>query len=167
MTHTNTCQKGQTFAARRSPRALASTLLAAMLAAAYTFVPVEQACAQALPSLSIAPLLDDEGRLMATDPSAVPRDGKALTRMGLYATGRQAGQLEQTMGERLVALRVECCGDAAVERAVQKTWAPDAATHMPADTPVLVRGEDLRLAARVVDRLNEAGLSRVWLVTTP
>jgi len=115
----------------------------------------------------IAPLIDDDGSLAATDPRAVPADAAAWTRSGLYATSAQARQLAHALGARAIELRVDCCGIGAVDQAAGIAWGLQAAHDLPADTPVLVSGADLRLAAATANRLASGGLTHVWLVTTP
>jgi len=115
----------------------------------------------------IAPLLDDEGEPMAADPRAIPADPALHTRSGLYATEAQARMLEAALHDRVIAVRAGCCGAHAIERAVNQAWTRRAASDSPADIAVVVRGASLRRAARAADRLTDAGLSRVWLVSAP
>jgi hypothetical protein len=142
-----------------SPRrpAIAGALL--VLFAALSLAPA-QAQQPLLAYHAIAPLIDNEGRPLASDPRAVPHDAAAHTRLGLYATADQARQLEQVLGARMRSVAVGCCGDDGADSAALR--ARDAG-----DLPVLVRGADLRQAARVANRLSDAGLQRVWLVTAP
>lgn len=46
-------------------------------------------------------------------------------------------------------------------------WYQYVAYDAPRDMPVLVRGQDLGLAARLADRLANAGFDPVFLVTVP
>jgi hypothetical protein len=116
------------------------------------------------PSDSVPPLLDDEGESM---PSAVrPSDAGAWTTNGRYATAAQARQLARSLGDELLQVEVECCGEAAVDTAAGIVWALQAAQNPPsARTYVLVQGRDERLAAATIDRLLQGGLRDVWLVT--
>lgn len=113
----------------------------------------------------IAPLLHDDGTAAAVDPAAQPTDAGARTRSGLYASVAQARQLADTLGAHVLQIEVGCCGAEAVEQAVGIVWGLQAAHDLPARTPVLVRGTDLRLAAAAANRLAEGGLTHVWLVT--
>lgn len=111
------------------------------------------------------PLLDDQGQPTPSMPSAVPKDSGAHTRGGHYATALQAQALEAALGERALRVNVECCGIEAADLAVMVAWGLQAAHDLDLHAPVLVRGADQRLAASVVNRMNEAGHTHVWLVT--
>lgn len=115
----------------------------------------------------IAPLLDDEGRVMPSDPAAVPADPGAHTRAGRYATPAQAEQLEHTMGSTAISTEVDSGGDAAAaaDLAVLHVHGQQASHGLGNEAPVLVRGADLRLAAAVANRLQANGYTRVFLVT--
>lgn len=115
----------------------------------------------------VSPLQDNEDQPLNADPKAVPTNPKAMTHAGLYATERQAGSAESALHDRIITVRVGCCGRTAIDRAVNQVWTTHVAYDTPVDIAVLVRGKDSLQAAKVVDRLSEAGLSRVWLVTTP
>lgn len=117
------------------------------------------------PSGGLAPLLHDDGLPAAVDPRAVPADPGARTRSGLYATAAQARQLSTGLKAGALEIEVGCCGPEAVEQAVGIAWGLQAAHDLPGHTPVLVRGEDLRLAAAAANRLADGGLTHVWLVT--
>lgn len=114
-----------------------------------------------------APLLDDEGRVMPSDPAAVPADPGARTRAGRYATPAQAAQLEQTMGSTAISTPVDAGGDeaAAADLSVLVAYGLQAAHELDNHAPVLVRGANLRLAAVVANRLEANGFTRVFLVT--
>jgi hypothetical protein len=113
-----------------------------------------------------APLLDDEGHLYPTSPQALPADTGARTRGGLYAEHSQALQLEEALGVKAIPVNVEPGADAAaaVDLATLVVFGLQAAHDLPPDTPVLVRSSDLRLAAATVNRLQENGFTRVFLV---
>lgn len=115
----------------------------------------------------IAPLIHDDGSLAAGDPRAVPADAAAWTRSGRYATQAQAQQLAHALGDGALQVRVDCCGIDAVDQATGIVSGLQAAHDLPADTPVLVSGTDLRLAAAAANRLASGGLTHVWLVTAP
>lgn len=114
----------------------------------------------------IPPLLDDEGHVYPSGSTAVPADPGARTRSGRYATAAQADQLEHALGAQGIPVIVEAGSDAAaaVERAVLTVLGLQAALHLQPDVPVLVRGSDLRRVATLVNRLEESGFSRVFLV---
>jgi hypothetical protein len=113
----------------------------------------------------IAPLIDDDGTPAASDPRAMPADAAAWNRSGLYATAAQAQLLVDALGDNVLQIRVECCGIDAVDQATGIAWGLQAAHTLPADTPVLVSGLDLRLAAATANRLASGGLTHLWLVT--
>lgn len=56
---------------------------------------------------------------------------------------------------------VLCCGEAAVEEAVGLVWALQAAYDLPNGVPVVLRGQDLRLALAAARRLADGGLTHV------
>jgi hypothetical protein len=112
----------------------------------------------------VAPLLNDDGSPSPSDPRAVPADAAAWNRSGLYATAAQARQLVEALGDDVLQIKVECCGIDAVDQASGMAWGLQAAYSLPPDTPVLVSGLDLRLAAATANRLASGGLTHVWLV---
>lgn len=113
----------------------------------------------------VAPLLADDGSLAADDPSARPADSGAWTRAGRYARAEQARQLAEALGDDAITIDVGCCDAVAMEQSVGLVWALQAARDLPRSVPVMVRGQDLRLAAAAVNRLADGGLTHVWLVT--
>jgi hypothetical protein len=142
--------------------ALATVLLLAACGGETASEPAE---ARATP-LTIAPLIDDDGNVMPTDPTAVPADPGAQTRARMYATAAQADQLEHALKARVISVDVGNEADAAqaVDMAVMFAHGLQAVQNVGNDAPVLVRGADLRRAATVVNRLQEYGYSRVFLV---
>lgn len=150
--------------------ALAGIVLATLLAACGAGTdPAANEAGRARPMADtpvIAPLLDDEGRPMATDPAAVPADPLARTRSALYATPAQAAQLEETLGRGVIRVVVEPGADAtaAVQAAAATAGHVRAAQGLPDDAPVLVHGRDPRLAALAVQALETMGFDRVFLV---
>jgi len=113
----------------------------------------------------VAPLVDDEGQ--AQPVAFRPADAAAWTRNGRYASHAQADQLVAALGDDLVDVDVGCCGEDAAQRALGMVWALQAAHDTPAARMrVIVRGENLRLAAAVVNRLLDGGLRDVWLVAS-
>ncbi len=113
----------------------------------------------------VAPLLADDGSVMPSDPRAEPADAAAWTEASHYATVRQARMLTGALGDGVFQVEVECCGIEAVDRAVGIMWGLQASYSLPGNTPVLVRGADLRLAAAAANRLASGGMTHVWLVT--
>lgn len=116
---------------------------------------------------SMTPLLDDEGEAMPSLPGTEPPDPRARTEARRYATQAQAAQLEWALGNGLVIVTVEPAEDPdmAVDFAVWSAYTWQAAHDLDASAPVIVRGDDLVLAAQVVDRLSTHGFDRVFLVT--
>ena len=115
----------------------------------------------------VSALLDDEGRVMPSDPAAVPADPGAKTRAGHYATAAQAEQLERAMTNAAMSTQVDSGFDAATaaDLAVLTVYGLQAAHDLDPHAPVLVRGADLRLGAAFVNRLQDNGFTRVFLVT--
>lgn len=113
----------------------------------------------------VATLIDDQGLMTPGSPQSIPQDPGARTRSGHYATAQQADALESALGDGVVRVNIDCCGFEGAEQAVMVAWGVQAAHDLDRHAPILVRGADLRLAASVVNRLEEAGHSRVWLVT--
>jgi hypothetical protein len=114
---------------------------------------------------SFSTLLADDGSIMPSAPATVPADPAAHTRAGLYASSRQAAELERALGEGVIRMNVECCGPERVDEAVGIVYGVQAAADLPYSAPVLVRAADLRLGAVAANRLSDAGYSSVWLVT--
>ena len=113
----------------------------------------------------VAPLLADDGSVMPSDPRAEPADAAAWTEARRYATVQQAQMLTGFLGDGVLQVEVECCGIEAVDRAVGIVWGLQASYSLPGQTPVLVSGADLRLAAAAANRLTSGGMTHVWLVT--
>jgi len=113
----------------------------------------------------VTPLLDDDGSPAAGDPRAVPADAATWQPGARYATRAQARQLVDALGDGVLQVPVGAGSAAAVDEAVGIAWGLQAAHDLPAGTPVLVSGADLRLAAATAHRLAQGGLTHVWLVT--
>ncbi len=113
----------------------------------------------------VPPLIADDGSPMPSDPQASPADAAAWTVAGLYASAEQVEMLGVARAD-LLHVEVSCCGIEAADLAVWTAYGLRAAYDLPTNAPILVSGRDLRLAASVVDRLGEGGMTRVWLVTT-
>lgn len=156
---------------RNTTTALAGLALAVLLTACGGVAePEARAQALAVPHTAaavVAPLRDDEGRVLLTDSAAVPADPGARTRSERYATAAQAAQLEAAMGNLAIPITVDPGADAAgaVEVATGIVQGMQAAHDLGSDAPVLVRGSDLRLAATLANRLEEVGFSQVFLVS--
>lgn len=150
-------------------RAPALALLAVLLAACGGDPDADAgADADSVVEARALPLLDDEGQLMPSLSAAEPRDPGARTRERRYAGAPQARALEAALGHDMISLRVERLGDddtRSVELAVMTAYALQAAHDVHSSAPVLVHGDDLRLAARVADRLAANGFRQVVLVT--
>lgn len=125
------------------------------------------ASASRMQASTIRPLLAGDGTLLAAEPSNVPLDHGAHTQRGLYAQREQALQLERQLRGDVVWVPVECCGTEGADLAVYIAYGVQAAHNLPDSAPVFVSGADLRLAASVVNRLADGGMSRVFLVTPP
>ncbi|MFT3818402.1 MAG: hypothetical protein QM750_12335 [Rubrivivax sp.] len=123
------------------------------------------ATAFAGPATVIPPLLNDDGSAAPIAAGTEPADPGARTRAGRYASPAQARQLADALRDDALQIEVGCCGADAVEQAVGIAWGLQAAHDLPPQTPVLVRGDDLRLAAAAANRLADGGLTHVWLVT--
>jgi hypothetical protein len=91
-------------------------------------------------------------------------DSGAVTRLGLYATPDEAARVLAARPGGALRVKVDRGGDEAAALAVNLVWGEQAASDLPRSAPVFVTGDDLRLAATVVDRLEEGGLTRVYLV---
>jgi len=111
------------------------------------------------------PLLAADGSVLSAEPQAVPVDRAARTRRQHYASEAQALALENTLRGDVVQVLVGCCGAEAADMAVLTAYGVQAAMNLPDSAPFFVRGSDQRLAASVADRLAEAGMPRVFLVT--
>jgi hypothetical protein len=149
------------FLALPAQCALSMTLLLAAAACGGADTAGTEQAAASVATPVITPLIQDDGSLTPSDIQAAA----AWSRSGLYATAAQALQLVDALGEGVLQIRVECCGVDAVDQASGMAWGLQAAHSLPPDTPVLVSGLDLRLAAATANRLASGGLTHVWLVT--
>lgn len=123
--------------------------------------------AQAVPHgvlQDVRPLLDSRGDIEPPEPGAIPTNPDHHTRAGLYAIEAQARALEASLGRRLITVHVGCCGAPGIDDAVHHIWNAQGANGFPVTVPVLIYGDDMWHAARVVDRLTDQGFSRVFLV---
>jgi hypothetical protein len=155
-------------------RCIGRTLLPAAALAACGAPPGTDAPAE--PSAQAVPAFVDPASDVDVAAALVaPRSAKAspfgdrgaLTRLGLYATPDQAARTLAARPGRALRVKVEPAEPDAVELAVRVVWGEQAAADVPSSAPVFVSGPDLRLAATVVDRLQDSGFSRVFLVGPP
>lgn len=145
---------------------IAATLILGVGAGVHAQQPAK-AASSAPRSNAVSTLLDNEGVPLLPDPGAIPANPEHRVRSGLYATEAQARSHERTLPGRVISVRVDCCSEQGIENAVRDAWYQYVIYDAPKDMPVLVRGQDLRLAARVADRLGGAGFAPVFLVTVP
>lgn len=110
-------------------------------------------------------LIADDGSLPPPAADAVPADPGARTRSGHYAVRAQAQALEFERRGDVVWFDAACCGSDAIDSARGVVDGLRLAAWVSPDAPVLVTGDDLRLAAFMADRLEEEGERRVFLVT--
>ncbi|MFT3803785.1 MAG: hypothetical protein QM766_21550 [Burkholderiaceae bacterium] len=144
---------------------MTSHLIAATLGLAFCISAQAQPVAGTPSSTSgaeiIAPLLDNDGVPLLPMPRAIPDKPENRTHRGLYVTEAQALAHERILPGNVTSLRVRCCGEQAVEDAL------GSARAAPHGQPILVRGDDPSLTARLADRLDEAGFGPVFVVTVP
>ena len=119
---------------------------------------------------------EDIGRAMTSDQpttaaalppagvQAAPIDHAARTRQAFYASPTQADWMEREHSGDFIPVQVECCGIEGDDLAIAVAMGMQAANNLPNSAPVLVEGADMRQAARVANRLTDAGFSRVILV---
>lgn len=126
----------------------------------------DAAPARTLPPLHIDLAASPFGPTPEPDPQAVPWDEHARTRPGLYLTSEQAEAFYAQLQGDAAWVRADCCGPDLIKVAVGTVQGLVAAKNLDRHAPVFVDGENLPQAARVVDRLDEDGYTRVYLVTT-
>jgi hypothetical protein len=167
----------------RPPRGLRMPCIALTAALAACGTQVErEVTSVAADSLSAAPAAASSPAVpMLADPGsekaiasvlAAPRfaraspfvDTGAVTRLGLYASPEQAARVLAARPGAALRVKVDRGGSDEAELAVRIVWGEQAAADLPNAVPVFVTGPDLRLAATVVDRLQDGGLTRVFLV---
>lgn len=120
-----------------------------------------------LQAAATSPLRSADDSALQTSPNQLPADHGARTRSGPYTLRAQALALERELRGDVILVDVGCCGSGAADRGVSMVWGMQAASDVPASAPVFVSGANLRLTATVVNRLAEAGMSRVFLVMPP
>lgn len=153
----------------------AATLAAAALAAAHLAAcsdlgeetRLAVATQQAQPASAAPPptLLAGDGTPRPSLPEAVPADAGARTQGGHYALPAQAVALDLERRGDVVWVDPACCAFDSADSMREILKGLRASAEVSSDAPVLVKGADLRLAAHVVNRLEEAGERRVFLVT--
>jgi hypothetical protein len=99
--------------------------------------------------------------------AALPADGAARTRQGLYLSRVRAERAESEHPGGAVWIDAGCCpaalgGD---DLAVMIAFATQAALNLDAEAPFFVVGSDLRAAARLTDRLTDSGVAHAYVVT--
>lgn len=145
---------------------LASLLGLASCAAVHAQQPPDASFPAPLPRV-ISPLLDNNGGPLASPPWAVTARADHRTRAGLYITEAQARAHEQALPGKVISVLAGCCGEQAMNEAMVSAWDQYVTYDAPSDMPVLVRGSDLQRAARLADRLTDAGFAPVFLVGVP
>jgi hypothetical protein len=153
----------------------ATTLVAAALAAnlvACGDLGEETRLAMATQQPHTAPAAAPPPGLLAADgsprpslPEAVPADHGVRTQGGHYALPEQAVALDFERRGDVVWIDPACCSLDAADSVREILKGLRASAEVSSDAPVLVKGADLRLAAHVVNRLEEEGERRVFLVT--
>lgn len=113
----------------------------------------------------IPSLLDNVGEPVDSMPLAVPDRAEYRTRAGLYATELQARVYEQAVARKVISVTAECCDEQGLTNSMMSVWAQYVDLGAPVGVPVVVRGKDLKQAARLANRLTEAGFAPVFLVT--
>jgi hypothetical protein len=84
---------------------------------------------------------------------------------------KQAQELDQSLNGDVLWVNADCCGslgaNVAVGVTVGITYAMQAAGNLPDSVPVFVTGADQQLVGKVVNRLAEGGMRRVFQVVPP
>jgi hypothetical protein len=112
------------------------------LATALALTLLQAACGGGHPETDVA----DAAQRTAAAGSAAP----------VVATHEPAAARDEPL-----EVDMRCCGEAAVEEAVGLVWALQAAYDLPNGVPVVLRGQDLRLAMAAARRLADGGLTHV------
>jgi hypothetical protein len=112
-----------------------------------------------------SPLLDADGKPQPALPEAVPTNPRERTHVALYATLEQAQALDAERRGAVIWVEADCCDENAVAFALDLADGLRTGKHLGFDAPVFVTGENLQMAALIVDRLTEEGHSRVFMVT--
>jgi len=104
-------------------------------------------------------LLDDDGSPMPSVSAAGSADARSAA-TPRHATEAQANDLQRALGASARRVEVSCCGAAAAEAAVGSVLAPDGTLPLA----VLLNGQDTAAVLAAAERLQTAGLERVWVV---
>jgi methionine-rich copper-binding protein CopC len=112
-----------------------------------------------------SPLLGADGKPQAALPQAVPTNPRERTHVALYATLEQAQALDAERRGAVIWVEADCCDENAVAFALDLADGLRTGKHLGFDAPVFVTGENLQMAALIVNRLTEEGHSRVFMVT--
>jgi hypothetical protein len=113
----------------------------------------------------MTPLLDADGRPQPALPDAVPTNPRERTHVALYATREQAQALGAERRGAVIWVEADCCDENAVAFALDLADGMRTGKQLGFDAPVFVTGENLQMAALIVDRLTEEGHTRVFMVT--
>ena len=127
----------------------------------------ETVVAQASPfgALRPSPLLDADGKPQPALREAVPSNPRERTRVALYATREQAQALDAERRGAVIWVEADCCDENAVAFALDLADGLRTGKQLGFDAPVFVTGDNLQMAALIVDRLTEEGHTRVFMVT--
>jgi hypothetical protein len=113
----------------------------------------------------VIPLLGADGQPQPALPEAVPTNPRERTHVALYATREQAQALDAERRGAVSWVEADCCDDNAVAFALDLADGLRTGKQLGFDAPVFVTGENLQMAALIVDRLTEEGHTRVFMVT--
>jgi hypothetical protein len=116
-------------------------------------------------ALRASALLDANGKPQPALPEAVPSNPRERTHVALYATREQAQALDAERRGAVIWVEADCCDENAVAFALDLADGLRTGKHLGFDAPVFVTGENLQMAALIVDRLAEEGHTRVFMVT--
>jgi hypothetical protein len=110
-------------------------------------------------------LLGADGKPHPALPQAVPANPRERTHVALYATREQAQALDAERRGAVIWVEADCCDENAVAFALDLADGLRTGKQLGFDAPVFVTGENLQMAALIVNRLTEEGHTRVFMVT--
>ncbi len=113
----------------------------------------------------VSPLLGADGQPQPALPEAEPTNPRERTHVALYATREQAQALDAERRGAVIWVEADCCDENAVAFALDLADGLRTGKQLGFDAPVFVTGENLQMAALIVDRLTEEGHTRVFMVT--
>lgn len=116
-------------------------------------------------ALRASPLLGADGKPQPALPEAVPTSPRERTLVALYATREQAQALDAERRGAVIWVEADCCDENAVAFALDLADGLRTGKQLGFDAPVFVTGENLQMAALIVNRLSEEGHTRVFMVT--